>query len=245
MAPAPTEFRHQRCRDAGENDDRNDRQRRAPSSTNSPANSRSTLLASVIMTTLRLRPARQHEAAPLTAQKHHCKSDDGQIRTGKLLRTFTGQKAPNRDSMTPTANLSVFSGTAPAADARQGDGGDHRQAASARHSGKQRAASGTQRNHDEHYLEAFEKHRLELVTAASQSSRASWRRACSRNSASGCERRRFIVQRNDAGRAQDRFSQPAHANSRSRTRSRAAAGAAEPDRARVRAHDDECRTEGR
>ena len=116
--------------------------------------------------------------------------------------------------MTPTANLSVFSGTRASGrcTARPTTANAETRRYRAGAGGNEHSATGTHRNHDEHHFKSFEKDRLEGRDSRDPvEPRLAAACLFAQFRGLGRERRRLIVERDDARRAQDRLSQPPHA----------------------------------
>ncbi len=93
----------------------------------------------------------------------------------------------------------------------QDKSGDRHQAAGAERAGARRqekSAAGTDRDHDEDDFQPLEQDRLE---AREPGEPVEARAVLAQLSGAGGKRRRFVVQRDDSRRAQDRLAQPAHA----------------------------------
>ena len=124
------------------------------------------------------------------------------------------QKIPNVVSITPTANLSVFSGTraSGARTAIADHGNEHERAGGAGRGQRDRALRAAEGEHDEHDLESLEQHALERKReAVPVEAGALDLRGAARFGELLREERVLVVQRLVAAGAQDRLAQPLQA----------------------------------
>ena len=216
MAPAANGMSGIRVAEsAGKYDDRQDRQRKRAIVDEQAGQLANRQLPAYSWQSLRARAARQDDRRQPNGQEQRGKCDDREIRARPShAETLSGPEDAERGQHHADGELERVFGNP-----RQRAMHDKPAPATSRHAASAPALAGTSsprpaltRNHDEHHFKSFEKHGLEagersepieprLVAAGLL---AQFRRF-------GREGRGFIMQRDDAGGAQDRLSQPAHA----------------------------------